>query len=198
MSSLGLAAVLCHMRAEIDQNKIASACSECMRWDPAIRHASACVHWESEVRALAAAGVKRPFVQRSSCISMAGFSYIVPDAEGRTPQDGRTATPPSLLALQEVMEAQCFLTLEPLSNMCSDFLVVVAMFFGFLHGLSTCPTFYATAKLSLSKPLLSLRSFTSEYRWLWGFAEEGEEVAADPSHGGTDNSTEKEDVILNK
>ena len=55
-----------------------------------------------------------------------GFSYIVPNSEGRTPADGRTATPPSILAMQE---------------------------------------------LSLSQPVFSLKSFTSEYRWLWGFAE---------------------------
>jgi pentatricopeptide repeat protein len=30
-----------------------------------------------------------------------GFSYIVPDRDGRTPEDGRTAPPPSLLAMQE-------------------------------------------------------------------------------------------------
>jgi pentatricopeptide repeat protein len=30
-----------------------------------------------------------------------GFSYIVPDRDGRTPEDGRTAPPPSLLAMQD-------------------------------------------------------------------------------------------------
>ena len=70
MSSLGLAEVLCHMRAEIDQNKFASACSECMSWDPAIRHASARVHWESKVRALAAAGGKG-----CSCCTAHVFSW---------------------------------------------------------------------------------------------------------------------------
>jgi hypothetical protein len=32
---------------------------------------------------------------------LTGFSYIVPDCDGRTPDDGRTAPPPSLLAMQE-------------------------------------------------------------------------------------------------
>lgn len=44
-----------------------------------------------------------------------GYSFIVPDVEGKTLPDGRTAPPPSLLALQELSLSKPLLSLQGLS-----------------------------------------------------------------------------------